>query len=56
MLRISRHRSRLRSIHVEGLDIRFDIWLVHTLHVGALARPVRAFEQVLGRRFGRHSP
>jgi DNA-binding transcriptional LysR family regulator len=51
MLRISRHRRGLRSIRVKGLDIRFDIWLVHAPHPGALAAPIGCFEQVVARCF-----
>lgn len=52
MLRISQHRESVRYVRVKGLDIRFDIWLVHPPHPGALSKPIECFHEVLAERFG----
>jgi len=50
-LRISRHRSRLRQVRVKELDLRFEIWLAHPPHPGALAGPIQCFAQTVAKRF-----
>jgi DNA-binding transcriptional LysR family regulator len=51
-LETSRHRNRLRRVQVKELDLRFEIWLAHSPHPGALAAPIQCFAQTVGKRFG----
>jgi DNA-binding transcriptional LysR family regulator len=52
MLWTSRFREKLRPVRIDGLDMRFDIWVVRPQFPGTFLAPVHCITEVVARRFG----